>query len=697
VIDDGTGKEGCVTAFTPLRQTDRTEPRSTQIRPDIQALRALAVSLVLVYHLWPGRLTGGYVGVDVFFVISGFLITTHLLTRSAGGARGLLDFWARRVRRLLPASLLVLTVTLLATRLVAPDTLWESTASQVRAAATYSLNWQLAKNSVDYLAAQSAPTPVIHFWSLSVEEQFYAGWPLLLLLLASVSARRRVVAIGIGLVCAVSFAYSVYYTSVEPARAYFVTPTRIWELAAGGLLAALAPKARKQFSHVVAGAGLAGIAVAAVWFSASTPFPGWAAALPVLATVALIWARPSWPVLSARPVQWLGDISYSLYLWHWPLIVLVPFVSGGHLGWIDKSTIVVVSLALAGLTKRFVEDRFRKPRGQARLGRPFVLAAAGMAAVVAVASGQIVEVHSREATARQALSASLSNRGSCFGAAAMVSGSGCTRATVSGTLVPAPIEAAKDLGPVWYPRPGPHDCFADPPSFTSVNCTFGPASAAVRVALVGNSHAGEWSAAVLAVAKSHGWQVTTFLASQCALSSVLQHFPTTAVDHACYRWVQRTVNAVTSGHYDLVVMADRISVTALGEDYPGSLPVYQRGYEAVLRRLVAAREPVVGIRDTPAPVTLIPNCLAEHTTDYLRCEGTRAKWLPPDPMIDAVKSVDSPAVHLANLTNYLCGPIRCPAAIGGVPVYFDGSHMTATYARTLAPYLRPFLTAALSP
>jgi peptidoglycan/LPS O-acetylase OafA/YrhL len=689
-----------VTALTPVSHSPRTQSRPTQIRPDIQALRALAVSLVLVYHLWPGGLTGGYVGVDVFFVISGFLITTHLLTTSGHGARGLLEFWARRVRRLLPAALLVLSVTLLATRLVAPDTLWESTATQVRAAATYSLNWQLAKNSVDYLAAQNTPTPVIHFWSLSVEEQFYAGWPILLLLLAWMSKRRQVTAVGIGLVCAASFAYSVHYTSIEPARAYFVTTTRIWELAAGGLLAAAAPKARERLSSVVAGAGLVGIAVAAVGFSATTAFPGWIAALPVLAAVAVIWARPTWRLLSARPLQWLGDVSYSLYLWHWPLIVLVPYVSGGHLGWLDKSVIVVASLALAGLTKRFVEDRFRRPRskpqGQRGLGRPFALAAVGMAVVVGAASLQTVEVHSRQAADRQALRTALATKGRCFGAAATVH-AGCTLATASGTLVPSPLEAASDLGPAWSPQHGASDCFASPPSFATVQCSFGATSGKVRVALIGNSHAGEWVAALQAIAKARGWQVTTYLSSQCALSSVLQHFPTSAADHACYRWVQRTVDDVTGGHYDLVVMADRISVTALGEDYPGSLPVYQRGYESVLRRLVAAKEPVVGIRDTPAPVTLIPDCLAQHTSDYLRCGGSRATWLPPDPMIDAVKTVDNAHVHLADLTKYLCGPTRCPAAIGGVPVYFDGSHLTATYARTLAPYLRPFLTAALSP
>jgi hypothetical protein len=271
--------------------------------------------------------------------------------------------------------------------------------------------------------------------------------------------------------------------------------------------------------------------------------------------------------------------------------------------------------------------------------------------------------------------------------------SDCTHAaTVSGPLEPAPIEAAHDLGPAWNPK----DCFAKVPSFTTVSCTFGPKSGHVRVALIGNSHAGQWGAAMQAIAKARGWQVTTFLSYECAVNTVLQQFTNVAADRACHRWVQRTVNAVTRGHFDLVVMSDRVSVAAVGKTRPESLPAYRRGYEAVLRRLAAANEQVVEIRDTPHPTISVPQCLAENSTDYLHCRGSRAKWLPADPVVKAVKTLHTGRVRLADLTTYICGPTHCPAAIGRVPIYFDDSHMTATYARTLAPYLKPFLTKALS-
>ncbi|MBC7596008.1 MAG: acyltransferase, partial [Kineosporiaceae bacterium] len=216
--------------------------KASDFRPDIQGLRALAVSLVLLFHLWPNRLGGGYIGVDIFFVISGFLITSHLVAHPPRNARGLAEFWGRRIRRLLPASLLVLFSTIVVSRLIAPETQWANTARDVRAATLYALNWRLAGNSVDYLASENASSPVQHFWSLSVEEQFYLIWPILILglMLWALRSQRdqlRTAFAGLAVVVAASLAYSIYETAYDPPLAYFVTPTRIWELGIGGILA----------------------------------------------------------------------------------------------------------------------------------------------------------------------------------------------------------------------------------------------------------------------------------------------------------------------------------------------------------------------------------------------------------------------------------------------------------------------------
>ena len=717
-----------MTAASPVAETTATEPRTSprersDVRTDIQGLRALAVSLVLVYHLFPGRLTGGFTGVDVFFVISGFLITSHLLAHPPRTGRDLVTFWSRRVRRLLPASLLVLASTLVVSRLVAPETQWQNTARQAGAACLYVVNWVLASDSVDYLAADNAPSPVQHFWSLSVEEQFYFVWPILILALVAFAYRRRwsparsarLVLAGLAALGAASLAYSVHATATNPPSAYFVTPTRMWELALGGVLALwLSRRAlgRDRASEAVglpapargllAWAGLALIAWTALTYTARTPFPGWQALVPVLGAAAVIAANPAagdpvspGALLARRPVQWLGDVSYSVYLWHWPMIVLVPFVSGGHLGLLDKAAIVLVTLVLAALTKAFVEDRFRTARWGRPLWKPFALGAAGMAVVLGLVGLQYVEVDHVEAQAKAQLARAVAGDQPCFGAAALDPGSGCEALTRDGTVVPAPAQAALDKSDAYTDVSGTKDCWSSAPSFPTVTCTRGNPHGRVTVALVGNSHAGEWLPTLEEIAKQRGWRITTYLASRCAMATTPQNFATAAQADACQSWVRRTSRRVAQAHPDLVVMANRMSFSAAGKSMDQSFDAYRAGYVDVLHTWTDAGIPVLGIRDTPAPGASIPDCVAAQPDRLAACAGTRAEWLPREPLTAAARSFRPGQVRVADLTDHICQPSVCPAVVGRVVVYFDGSHLTATYARTLAPYLEDSLTRAL--
>ncbi|WP_370616473.1 acyltransferase family protein [Mumia sp. Pv 4-285] len=688
-------------------------------RTDIQALRAVAVSLVLVYHLWPNRLTGGFTGVDVFFVISGFLITSHLLGRPPRTGRDLAGFWSRRIRRLLPASLLVLAVTLVASRLVAPETQWAATAKQAGAAALYVVNWLLASDAVDYLAAENAPSPVQHFWSLSVEEQFYIGWPLLILVLVALASRLRrsptaVVALGLGAVVAASFAYSVHETVTEPARAYFVTPTRVWELGVGGLLAVLV--GRHGFGRgrsveavawsatarvVLAWAGLAAIVWTGFAYTGATPFPGWQAAVPVLGAAAVIAANAPAAtgspagMMALRPVQWLGDVSYSVYLWHWPIIVLLPYATGSALGTLDKLAILASSLVLAGLTKRYVEDRFRAPEWGRPLRKPYLLGVAGMAVVVAMAAVQLAEVDRKEAEARDALAAAVATDDPCFGAAALTPGSDCPR-TTEGPVVPAPAQALKDKSDAYEEVSGGKDCWSSAPRFPMTVCEFGDPEAETSIALAGNSHAGQWLPALQEIARTRGWRITTYLASQCALAETDQEFDATAKTERCSSWGRRVTRRLVSEGYDMVVYTNRISVPAVGKDIAGSQDAYRRGYESVLATVRSSGVPVTVIRDTPASGDMIPDCLAANDGDLTRCSGSRSEWEPAEPVVDAVSDLDDRGIVLADLNDRICRPDRCDGAVGGVVVYFDRSHLTATYARTLAPALEGPLRKALA-
>ncbi|MBM9461039.1 acyltransferase [Nocardioides sp. zg-536] len=676
--------------------------RKDGLRTDVQALRAIAVTLVLVFHLWPSSITGGYVGVDVFFVISGFLITSHLLGRRPRTGRDLADFWARRIRRLLPASLTVLVATLAATRLLAPETRWGATADQAQAAALYYVNWLLASSSVDYLAADDAPSAVQHFWSLSVEEQFYVGWPILVLvlgLLGTVGALRRhsraVLGAGLVLVALASFAWSVYYTAADPARAYFVTTTRVWELAAGGILAFGVTGARwraPRAGSALAVLGLLLIVVAAVRYDEGTAFPGTAAALPVLGAV-LVIAGQTAPssgvgrVLAVRPVQWLGDVSYAVYLWHWPIIVLLGEVSG-RLGVLDSIAVLASTLVLAALTKKYVEDPFRGGRWSVRLRDTYVLGASGMAVVVALTLLQGAELDRRQARAQEQLAQATDDP--CFGAASLAPGAACEPPT--GAPVPAPATAAEDRSEA-YEEVGGRDCWASRPDFDDVRCSFGPADADVRVVLTGNSHAGHWLPALQVLAQSRGWRIDTYLASQCALSQVPQRFDTDAHSRACQDWVRRTTATIAQEAPDLVVTSNRISVSAVGVAPQDNGAAYRSGYEAVLREWSEAGLAVLALHDTPAPgdggLHSVPDCVAEHLDDLEACSAPRSEWEPDDVVVDAVAAIGDPRVRSADLNDLICGPQRCEGVVGGAVVYFDGSHLTATYARTLAPFLAP--------
>lgn len=378
-------------------------PRTT-VRPEIQALRAVAVGAVVLHHGWPAVAPAGYMGVDVFFVVSGYLITALLLREVARTGRiSLGDFYLRRARRILPAAVAVLLAVSAATLAVVPQQDWADWFRQIVASALYYENWQLAADSQVPARADLASTPVQHFWSLSVEEQFYLVWPLLLILGVLVARRRgrsvvTPLLVVLGVVTAASFAHSMVLTAADHNLAYFSTIARTWEFGAGGLLAVLAasPMAgRERLRSAVSWAGLALIVVPIVTFRDPQGFPGPWALLPVVGTLAVIWAgMPATRWSTARlaglaPVQWMGDVSYSLYLWHWPIFMFTPFLIGmPSPAWV-MALLVVLSLLVAGLSKRLIEDPFRT-RTNPVAARPAVLLGAIGVVVAAVVGAGLV-------------------------------------------------------------------------------------------------------------------------------------------------------------------------------------------------------------------------------------------------------------------------------------------------------------------
>ena len=529
----------------PQAPAELSQSRSaTELRPEIQALRAVAVLLVVVYHFFPSALPGGFIGVDVFFVISGFLITAHLLREiDRSGRISLGAFWARRARRILPAALFTLLCCALATIAFVPETYWQQFLLEIRDSSLYVQNWHLAASAVDYLAAQNNPSVVQHFWSLSAEEQFYLVWPVLIMFAALLARSRSTVvraswiAAALWTVTALSLAYSIYYTEANPAAAYFVTPTRAWEFGAGGLLALLPRPSRAggAISSGLSWAGIAAIVVTAFAYSDRTPFPGYHALLPVLGALAVIRAGAptrSWaptPFLKLAPVQFLGDISYSVYLWHWPLLVLAPFAIGRPRDTMITISLLVLTVLAAWLTKILVEDPVRiRPILSARPARwTFASVVAGTALVAIVAASGNAHVGARIHEDQRAAARIVSDKPRCFGAASRDPLRACRNSKPGTGVVPTPIAA----------RDGRNSPCARIQRRPLSICGFGvPTSRATRtVALLGDSHAQHWRAALEIVARARKWRGLSITRTGCAYTGETEVMLEPARSQ-CLRW-----------------------------------------------------------------------------------------------------------------------------------------------------------------
>ncbi|WP_409483659.1 acyltransferase family protein [Arsenicicoccus dermatophilus] len=395
----GAGSDGGTTTVA-----DRVRRRAARgFLPEVQALRMWAVGFVVAFHLWPSRFPGGFTGVDAFFVISGYLITSHLVREvERTGTVHLGAFYARRARRLLPASMTVLLVSIACSFALLPDALRAMTGREALASTFYVQNLWLAQVVLGPPPPMGFEAPVQHYWSLSTEEQFYLLWPPLILLAlwlarrARGAAARPVRAAGtmLAVVTALSLVLSVWYTATHPANTYFMTFTRAWEFAAGGLLPMVlrrwAPST--ALSLVLRYVGLAMIVASAFVLSQGDPFPGHLALLPVLGTAAVILAGdcdgrdPLDLAWTNRTSQWLGDISYSIYLWHWPLIVLVPFAVHRDLDNPLRLAVAALTVALAHVWWRWVEDATRfLPGVRQSTGRSLLLALGSMVVVGAAA------------------------------------------------------------------------------------------------------------------------------------------------------------------------------------------------------------------------------------------------------------------------------------------------------------------------
>ncbi|MDR1824423.1 MAG: acyltransferase [Bifidobacteriaceae bacterium] len=667
-----------------------------QVRLEIQALRAVAVMGVVLFHLWPGLVRGGYVGVDVFFVISGFLITGGLLRELRDSGRiSFSRFYARRIRRLLPAALLVLVATGLVIWFCVPQGQWGQDAREAIGSALYVENWLLAADSVDYLAAQNDPSPMQHYWSLSVEEQFYIVWPLLLFLAALVVRRRggparqkALLGVLVG-VFVLSLALSVWQTYKGTASiAYFATYTRAFEFALGGLVAAgvfKTPPAKVARPVALAGWALVGATI--MLYTEATAFPGIAALVPSLGAALVIWAglpERSWWFMGWqkwRLVQTLGDISYSLYLWHWPLIVTEPFwgpiSSNANHERLIRLGLLAAGVVLSLLSYHFVENPVRHCAPLVR-SRPWTysLGAAAMALVCGLSVLTAATADRRTARSQELTEQLLAQMPACLGAAAVMGDNpdGCVNPELDKVLVPSLAARGDDIADIYSTAcyDGTHE--ADPPT-----CHYGvPADTegALRVAITGDSHAATLGYGLRFQYEAQGWSVDTYFGSGCVWSAGRDRTECTARRDALQALFE-------SGRYDLIIQTSaRGYAHELGPDDPAE------ALAEAWAPVAANGTKIVAIVDDPWLPDRMDTCIkrANNKAALQGCNMTPADAFAIAEPYARAAELSGPGVASVDLTEAYCQDGNCPAVIGGVNVYRDQHHITATYSRTLAPF-----------
>lgn len=601
--------------------------------PQIQALRALAATLVLVYHAkW---LDGGYIGVDIFYVISGYLITGLLIRElEVRQTIALLEFYARRTKRLLPSSFLVILATGVVGYFALPASARQSFGRDLIAASTYISNFLFALWENDYQNLDATPSPFIHFWSLAVEEQFYIFWPFFILLLFKIG-KSRAVFYGVLTTLCVSFLFSLYLTERAPIWSFYILPTRAWELAAGALLVFL-PELKKH-RPVLALASFVVITCATVIFNETTPFPGTAAIAPVAATVLLIATRDKWPplfntVANSAAVQWLGAISYPLYLWHWPVLVIPAIYMGQELSLLQIFGLLALTAILADLTHRYVESPLRAVTiNSAQIFKGATAATLSLVVLGGVVYGQYSD------------------------------------AITFGTGSQFSLEQVRSK-----PINNNDGCHIHIRQTVSPRCEYGDLSAKKTIVIYGDSHAAQWLPALDLIGKSRGIKIVSLTKSACPSAEVIKELSSQYDVDDCQAFRDSSVARINSLKPLAVIMAGMQPFTAPNSTV-SSRSWWLAGEAKAFQRIKESTQYPIYLSDTPLPRVDVPECLAEGRGS--KCDGAR----PISPEV-------SPGLIAIDPTPWLCNEI-CPAVVDGVIAYRDKSHLTVQMSEKLSAQL----------
>ena len=603
----------------------------------IQGLRALAALLVVIFH---ARLVpGGFIGVDIFYVISGYLITGLILREiEKTGTLDLQNFYQRRIKRLLPTSVFVLFVTAIVGMFVLPAITRDALGRDLFAAATYISNYLFAWWQNDYQNLNATPSPFIHYWSLAVEEQFYVVWPIFILFLSRYG--KRAVLYGVATSSALSLLLSIYQTQTSPIWAFYSLPTRAWELGVGALLLFIPEHFWKN--RFIPWVGMIGIAVAALKFDENTAFPGINAMLPVGATALLIGSIAIWPrffndLSNNRLSQWLGAISYPLYLWHWPALVLPSSALGRPLRIRERIFCILLTIILAHFTSKYIEQPIRHKK-IARKKIYLFFAATTAASLVA---------------------------------GLFITSTASSMITVKGTNYKFNLIDVMEKPAVYA-----DNCHSNYGEIISGECIYGDKTSKKTIVLYGDSHAAQWFPALEQLAIDRAYKLVSLTKSACPSVDVPRADQGAYKNIHCEKWRDYAIDRIRQLRPEAVIMSS-FQYFNPPKGYPSENKWWKDGQVRLLNSLRGLSDHLIYISDTPRPLRDIPNCLASR--DLKSCNTTEET---PVKIIDGFQKIDP--------NPWLCAQ-QCPAIQDGYVVYRDASHISVVAALALTPKLEAAL------
>lgn len=643
-----------------------------KFRPEIEGLRAIAALLVAVYHIWMMRVSGG---VDVFFVVSGFLITTSLLSRYArDGYINFFNFIFGLLKRLLPNALLVLTVVLIASYFIMPEYRHAGIIKEIFASIFYFENWQLAISGTDYLNQGNEKSPVQHFWAMSIQGQFYVIWFLVISLAILIHKKFKIEFkksfLGILLTLIVmSFIFSVYLTGVNQPLAYFDTRTRVWEFGLGGLLLLIIYRIKlpESLSTIMGWSGLVILLSTGLLLDVENSFPGYIALLPVMAAVFILVSGENTSklgverFLGSKLMVWLGGLSYGLYLWHWPLLSFYYVIfDTTDVNILHGILIILISLILSYLANRFLENPINQLIGKNNFTFKKFLPIILQLGVVIILLG-VWFIGSELKSLQQENLAGNSGYPGALAEEILFSPEGTEP-------IPALENAKEDRA----------DAYAD-------GCQVSPGDSEVEICEYGNTDDYDYTIALVGGSKSTHWlpslqelgdnyRILNVTKSGCRFS--LDNSESIADD--CYEWNTKVVDELAEYDPDAVVTLADVARPAYEEVPEGFIEQFEKlnNYDI----------PILAIRDTPYFSKDVVECLSQEN-GINDCSIEKSKTISPTPAWEKLSNPPENVTYV-DYTDYICTEDRCPPVVGNVVAYLDKSHMTATFNKTFAPIIR---------